>query len=71
MVVIEVRTKMIQVMQDGIACILGKGQPCFRPPFANHSQPAAGPVDVLEAQISNVTCTQSQASQEKNNGPIT
>ena len=70
MVVIEVRAKMIQVKQDGIASILGKGQPCFRAPFANDSQAAVGPVDVLEAQISNVAGTQSQTSQEKNKGPI-
>ena len=71
MVVIEVRAKMIQVMQDGIARILRKRQPCFRAPFAHDSQVAVGPIDVLEAQLSNVAGTQSQASQEKNNGPIT
>jgi hypothetical protein len=49
MVVIDVRAKMIQVMQDGIADILGKRQSCLPAPFANHSQPAVGPVDVLEA----------------------
>ncbi len=48
---------MIQVMQDGIARILRKGQPCFRAPFAKDSQAAVGPVDVLEAQLSNVAGT--------------
>ena len=70
MVVIEIWAKMIQVMQDGIANILGKGQPCFRAPFANDSQAAVGPVDVLKAQLSNVAGTQSQPSQEKHDGPI-
>ena len=70
MVVIEVRAKLIQVMQDGIAGILGKGQPRLRAPFANNAHTALHPIDVLEAQMSNVTRTQSQTGQEKNNGPI-
>jgi hypothetical protein len=54
MVVIDGRTKMLQIMQDGIAGILGKRKPGFAAPLADDPQASLGPVDVLEAQIPNV-----------------
>jgi hypothetical protein len=40
------RAKMRQVMQHRVASILGKGQSCFRAPFANNSQAAVDPIDI-------------------------
>jgi hypothetical protein len=54
MVVIDGRTKMLQILKDGIASILGKGKPGFAAPFADDPQASLGPVDVREAQIPNV-----------------
>jgi len=50
-VVINGRAKMLQIMQDGVASILGKGKPGFAAPLADDPQASLGPVDVLEAQI--------------------
>jgi hypothetical protein len=49
MVVINGRAKMLQIMQHGIAGILGKGKTGFATPLADDPQASLGPVDVLEA----------------------
>ena len=54
MVVIDGRAKMLQVLEDGIAGILGKRKPGFAAPFTDDPQASLGPVDVPESQIPNV-----------------
>ncbi len=70
MVVIDGRAKTLQILQDGISGILGKGEPGFAAPFADDTQTSSGPVDVREAQIPNVARAQSKAREEKDEGSI-
>jgi hypothetical protein len=70
MVIINTRTKILPIMQNRIAGILGKGKPGFRASLAGDPQACVGPVDILEPQLSNVTGAESEASQKKNNRPV-
>jgi hypothetical protein len=69
-VVISAGTGIFEIMQEGVAGILGKGKPGFALPLADDPQASLGPVDIREAQIPDITGTQTKASEENNDGPI-
>ena len=70
MIVINGRAKMLQIMHDGVAGILGQGKPGFTSPLANDAETSLRPVDVLDAQVPNLSRAQTKPSQEENDGPI-
>ena len=71
MVVINVRTGMLPIMQDSITGILRQGKPGLRAPLAGDPQARVGPIDVRQTQIPNVVGAQGQSGEEKHDGPVT
>src|SRR5262245_32104666 len=64
------RSTVLQVRHDRLTDLLAQGQPCLLAALPANMNPCTLPVDILQAQLHDIACTQAQAGKEKQDGSI-
>jgi hypothetical protein len=66
----RLRSLGFDVVQDGVADILGKRQQCFATRFADYAEPATLPVDVSDAELAQVPVAKTETSEQEQHGAV-